>query len=136
MTLAGILALVTLVAAVLQIILFFKVWAMTNDVKQLRAKYAAPNGNSFKAEIRRLLCSGDKGKAKELLINRFYDTTGKLDYSDFDKSTDPHDEDKKKLDKAFLKAKAELSRDLAKIGYPLPEAIEQMKSGQDFFDLF
>lgn len=86
MTLAGILALVTLVAAVLQIILFFKVWAMTNDVKQLRAKYAAPNGNSFKAEIRRLLCSGDKEKAKELLINRFYDTIGKLDYSD---STNP-----------------------------------------------
>lgn len=136
MTLAGILALVTLVAAVLQIILFFKVWAMTNDVKKLRENCGYSNESNFNLEIRKLLASGSKEKAKEMLLNRFYDNIAELNYSGLDQSGNNYDQITKNIDADFLKLKEGLTNDLSKIGEQLPENIKQMKSGQDFFDLF
>lgn len=136
MTLAGILALVTLVATVLQIILFFKLWIMTNDVKKLRENCGYSNESNFNLEIRKLLASGSKEKAKEMLLNRFYDNIAELNYSGLDQSGNNYDQITKNIDADFLKLKEGLTNDLSKIGEQLPENIKQMKSGQDFFDLF
>ena len=130
-----IIALITIAAAVLQIILFFKVWAMTNDVRTLREKYAAPNGSNFNSEIRKLLCSGNKEKAKELLLNRFYDNISNLNYSDIDKDGNV-DQIKKNIDADFMKLKTELENNFAKIGCDLPERIKLMKSGNEFYELY
>lgn len=86
MQIEELLALLTLAAAFLQIILFFKLWIMTNDVKKLRENCEHSNKSNFNFEIRKSLASGDKEKAKELLLNRFYDSISELNYSGLDKS--------------------------------------------------
>ena len=72
MQIEELLALLTLAAAFLQIILFFKLWIMTNDVKKLRENCEHSNKSNFNFEIRKSLASGDKEKAKELLLNEIY----------------------------------------------------------------
>lgn len=136
MQIEELLALLTIAAAVLQIILFFKVWVMTNDVKKLREKFAVPNGSNFCFEIRKLLASGNKEKAKELLLNRFYESISELNYSGLDKSESNYAQVTKNIDADFLKMKENLANDLSKIGEQLPENIKQMKSGNEFYKLF
>lgn len=129
-------ALITIAAAILQIVLFFKVWAMTNDVRKLREKYAVPNASNFCFEIRKLLVSGNKEKAKELLLNRFYVDINELNYSGLDKSESNWPQVQKNIDADFLKLKEQLANDFSKIGEQLPENIKQMKSGNEFYELF
>lgn len=130
-----IIALITIAAAMLQIILFFKLWGMTNDVRTLREKYTAPSVLNFKYEIRKLLCSGNKEKAKELLLNRFYENISNLNFSDIDKDGNV-DQVKKNIDADFMKLKVELENNFAKIRCDLPERIKLMKSGNEFYELY
>lgn len=62
-----VLSIILIVFAVLQIILFFKVWAMTNDVKEMAKKMEC----KFEPVdyIRKALIKGDKDKAVELLTD-------------------------------------------------------------------
>lgn len=136
MQIEELLALLTVAAAVLQIILFFKVWAMTNDVKKLREKFAVSNESNFCFEIRKLLALGNKEKAKELLLNRFYESISELNYSGLDKTESNYAQITKNIDADFLKSKENLANDLSKIGVQLPENIKQMKSGNEFYELF
>lgn len=136
MQIEELLALLTLAAAFLQIILFFKLWIMTNDVKKLREICGYSNKSNFNFEIRKLLASGSKEKAKEMLLNRFYDSISELNYSGLDKSENNYEQITKNIDADFLKLKERLANDLSKIGEQLPENIKQMKSGNDFYELF
>ncbi len=45
------LTIVLLVFGVLQIILFFKVWGMTNDIKEIRNKYLKDEDEKRKSEV-------------------------------------------------------------------------------------
>lgn len=49
-TLSIIITLVTVVAGILQIILFFKVWGMCNDIKALRKATIKEEGNTIPEE--------------------------------------------------------------------------------------
>ena len=109
---------------------------MTNDVKKLRENCGYSNKSNFNFEIRKLLASGSKGKAKEMLLNRFYDSISELNYSGLDKSENNYDQITKNIDADFLKLKERLTNDLSKIGEQLPENIKQMKSGNEFYELF
>ena len=60
---------VTVAAAALQIILFFKVWAMTNDVAKIKNNLSASQ-DLLNARVAYML--GNKVKAKELLDASFY----------------------------------------------------------------
>lgn len=133
MQIEELLALLTLAAAFLQIILFFKLWIMTNDVKKLRENCEHSNKSNFNCKS---LASGDKEKAKELLLNRFYDSISELNYSGLDKSESNWFQIQKNIDADFLKLKERLANDLSKIGEQLPENIKQMKSGNEFYELF
>lgn len=82
------------------------------------------------------LLRGDKEKAKELLLNRFYDSISELNYSGLDKSESNWFQIQKNIDADFLKLKERLANDLSKIGEQLPENIKQMKSGNEFYELF
>lgn len=136
MQIEELLALLTIAAAVLQIILFFKVWVMTNDVKKLREKFAVPNDSNFCFEIRKLLASGNKEKAKELLLNRFYESISELNYSGLDTANVNYSQIVKNTDNDFNNLKTKLEKDFAKAGLHLPENIITMKSGQQFYNLF
>jgi hypothetical protein len=121
--------LITLAASILQIILFFKLWAMTDDVRKLRDNYVLPR--DFRFEIRKQILLGKKEKAKELLINRFIERIKDLNYKGLGNSR-YFDEAKKNIDDDFLRVKKELELDLQKIGEDMPERIKKLNSGEDF----
>lgn len=59
------LAIVFIIFGILQIILFFKVWIMTNDINKIKERACPDNLNV----IRKLILKGDAGKAEEALID-------------------------------------------------------------------
>lgn len=63
-------AIIAIVVGVLQIVLFFKLWAMTNDVRKLNKKLHADFETDRIDEIRIALLKGDKEKAIELLTDK------------------------------------------------------------------
>lgn len=72
------LSIVLLVFGVLQIILFFKIWGMTNDIKKIKNKYIKegyPSGSS-PAKIEFII--GNKEKAKEMAYKEFIFEVNKL----------------------------------------------------------
>lgn len=58
-------SIIVIVFGILQIILFFKVWAMTNNVKKIANKLGCYN--EPKDEVRKALLLNDKDKAVEIL---------------------------------------------------------------------
>lgn len=61
------LTIVFLVFGVLQIILFFKVWGMTNDVNKITGKLQCEKDSTW--NVRRALLYGDKELAKKELMS-------------------------------------------------------------------
>ena len=68
-----ILGIVILVFGILQIILFFKLWGMTNDVKAIMKKYTSKRDNSADTqwEIKNAILRGDNLRAKEILTDLY-----------------------------------------------------------------
>ncbi len=69
-----ILSIVLLIFGVLQIILFFKVWGMTNDVKKMKERLEKDQSNedSIIIEAQSKVLEGDKEKAYKLYQKAFY----------------------------------------------------------------
>lgn len=63
-------SIITIIVAVLQIVLFFKIWVMTNDVKKIKKKMDADIEIDRIDKIRIALLKGDKQKAIELLTDK------------------------------------------------------------------
>ena len=116
-----ILLLVTLVAGVLQIILFFKLWAMTDDVRLLRNKMAAPSAESIEEEVRRAIVFGEKERAARIIVIAFIKKVRDADMSDA---------------ATMVKLKAKLSADLNKVGAKMPEVIEGLETPKEYYALF
>ena len=115
-----VIVLITIAAAILQIVLFFKVWAMTNDVRKLRDNYVLPSSENREFEIRKCIVFDDMERAKQIVIATFLEKIS---------SGSPEPEE-------FVKLKNKLSEDLAKIGYSVPESIVKMNIHNDFSNLF
>lgn len=123
--LGGLIMVVTIIAAVLQIVLFFKIWVMCDDVRKIRKNrvYTA----DYRFNIKRLIALGDKEKAKELLLDSFFEVIKKLDCTE--KYSDIYQH-------AFDESKERLESSLLKIGEELPEGIKNLKSVKDFYNLY
>lgn len=69
-------SIILIVFAVLQIILFFKIWGMTNDVSQIKEKLTVKvvENKDWKKEFTFNLSIDQKGKAKEILYAVIYDS--------------------------------------------------------------
>lgn len=78
------LALIVFVFGVLQIFLFFKVWGMTNDVKQIKEKYVSPV-KSYNATITYFGIKALEGNeaAKKYIINEIIKELSMCDTSTF-----------------------------------------------------
>lgn len=63
-------AIIAIVVGVLQIVLFFKIWKMTNDVRKIKKKIDADLEIDRTDKIRIALLKGDKQKAIELLTDK------------------------------------------------------------------
>lgn len=57
--------------SIFQVILFFKIWGMTNDIKEVKNKITNSDNEKIVWEIRRFILKEDKDKAENLLFDLF-----------------------------------------------------------------
>lgn len=60
-------SIITIICSILSIILFFKIWAMTNDVKVIKQSLSEKGLN--KKDLLKVIASGDKEKISKALIS-------------------------------------------------------------------
>lgn len=115
---------VYLIICIFTIMLFFKIWSMTNNVKKITKKIGCIDEDDFIWEIRSALFKKDKEKAEELLFNSFM--------FDLRKELTPYSESEYII--TYLKKK--YTRYYEKIGSKLPDSLESLKTPKDVNDLF
>ena len=59
-------AVISIIFGILQIILFCKIWGMTNDIRDLRSEFI---GGTDQWTLRKAILKGDKNRIAELLFN-------------------------------------------------------------------
>ena len=117
---------------VLNIILFFKVWGMTNNVSKIRRKYESDySADDILSNARRLFLQGKKAEVRDMYINSFC------------AEVEAYYERKKNNDvmkpemlmqlsiTVFVNA---LEKRLSNIGEPMPEVIRNMKTMSDYYN--
>ena len=118
-------AIISLVAAILQIILFFKVWGMTNDIRELKKDhFSETNLETYYQKAifaRQNLILGKKESVKTLLLKNFIYNL-EQNYTGEKDSIRPYVES--------------LKKQLSKIGEELPEYISNLETFEDYHKLF
>ena len=112
-----VIAIVHVTAAVLQICLFFKLWGMANNVRQLRKKHAYTSNVDY--EIGKLCIFGKNDAAKELAFEAYFEV-----YEDQNDFNNAH------------AAKKVLKERLKRIGEPMPEFFEKINVYGDVDKLY
>ena len=124
------------IAAIFSIILFVKVWKMTNDVRELKNKFVFETKRTVEIDretleqIRSNFLLGNVDYVKTLLINAFCNRIessvrgidGKVNTNNYPKS--------------IRKYVEMLERQFEKIGEKLPESIAKMETFGDYFNMF
>lgn len=129
-----IISIVLLVTSILQIILFFKVWGMTNDIRELKDDYFSEKVESENDEpnevtnLRYSLLLGDKEQVKAFLIKRFMVSV----QSSFDGMT-INTIDKKQ--KPITNLVDQLAKEFKTFNIELPDTIKNMKTFDDYLNL-
>lgn len=133
---------------ILEIILFFKVWGMTNDIKALKKDHFNENGFETKDQmaryLRRNLVLGNKENVKRILLQNFIEnvvhgygefaTGGYVkDENGVDKWTSFREKNLKEPIRPYIE---NLQKQYAKIGEELPVYIQRMETFGDYFNLF
>lgn len=112
---------IIIIFGILQIILFFKVWEMTNNVAKISKKIGC--NNSSTDSIRKLLLKGENKKAYETIIESMI-----LDI-DLVFSGESSYESIEDVRQAY-------SKGLEKIGYSIPDPIKNINSYDDYKNLY
>ena len=117
---------VIVIFGILQIILFFKLWGMTNDIRRISEKIGAQPIDTFiklEQSIRKLLLEGKKDKAIDLLKSNLV-----KDLIDFIS---------KGYDYQIVNNLKNNYREYyEKLGVPFPEQIEKINTLKDLEQLF
>ena len=141
-------AIVSLVAGVLQIILFFKVWGMTNDVKALKKDHFCETQFVSYAQtasyLRRNLVLGNMNNVKRILLQNFIDNVeqayGELKRGDYEKDESGRekwvDYQEKNLNESIVPYVKNLMSQYVKIGEEVPIYITRMETFADYYKLF
>lgn len=113
---------------ILQIILFFKIWCMTNDVKELKNELISiPDKWTFnKAILKR-----DKSKIEELLFNALFNRIKKA----FDESNSNLDSNETTFEEHLTIIKEEYKERYRKYGIPFPDAVDKIEKSEDIENL-
>lgn len=112
---------VLFVWGILEVILFFKVWGMTNNVKQIKTELTRSNTTEL---FRKYRLFGQNDKAAEILIQVFLNDMEKYVHSDTYYSGENIEE---KI--------AELEFQLAQLGEKLPDEFKNLKTAEDYYKL-
>lgn len=118
-------AIISLVAGILQIILFFKVWGMTNDIRKLKKDHFSETSLETyyqKASFaRRNLILGRKDNVKAMLLQNFISNL-EQNYTKEEDSIQPYVDN--------------LKRQFSKLGEELPDYISNLETFEDYHKLF
>jgi hypothetical protein len=119
----GLVYLIVLVWGVLNIFLFFKIWSMTNDVKNIKKEFCEENlvlDTQLASYVKKNLILGKKEIVKEALLRNFIRKV--VLYTNGNDSIRPYvDNLKKQFDK---------------IGEEVPDYIERLQTYNDYDNLF
>jgi len=115
-TITIILGLVMLVFGILQIILFFKLWGMTNDVKRLTVRFDSPDINYIIKEIHK-----KNPNIADLLFESSYRAMNK----EYGWTNEGYDSIKNKYKKLYAKA-----------GIEFPSVFENINTKEDWESTF
>jgi ribosomal protein S17E len=139
---------VSLIAGVLQIILFFKVWGMTNDIKALKKDHFNEVQLQTKAQtasyLRRNLVLGNMDNVKRILLQNFIENVehryGEMKRGDYEKDEDGRekwvDYQEKNLKESIAPYVKSLTIQYDKIGEKVPVYISRMETFGDYYQLF
>lgn len=139
---------VMIVWGVLEIVLFFKVWGMTNDVNALKKDHF--NETVFESKeqmaryLRRNLVLGNTENVKRTLLKNFIDNVehgyGELQTEGYEKDEKGDDHwvsfRERNLMKSVRPYVENLQNQYEKIGEPLPVYIQRMETFNDYYKLF
>lgn len=132
---------------VLEIILFFKVWSMTNDVKEMkRSLLNEKQFDTTRAKVnylRRNLILGNKDRVKKMLLLEFinnvqdnYYAMPEGKYETVDGKYMLVDQTEENLKKPIGCFTSKLENQFERIDEPVPAYIMRMKTYGDFFNVF
>lgn len=122
---SSVIQIIMFVGGILEIILFFKIWGMTNNVKKLKMDHFSEllpkNEYEMRAYLRENLMLGKIEKVKQALIMNFIDNVT-TNYKNNSQSIRPYVEN--------------LQKQFDKIGEELPVYISRMNTFGDYYQLF
>ena len=139
---------VMIVWGILEIILFFKVWGMTNDVSALKKDHF--NETVFESKeqmaryLRRNLVLGNTENVKRTLLKNFIDNVehgyGELKTEGYEKDEKGDDHwvsfREKNLKESIRPYVEQLQKQYDKIGEEMPVYIQRMNTYADYYKLF
>lgn len=138
------LGVVIIIVAILNIILFFKIWGMTDNIKALKKDHFNENAFENKAEtasyLRKNLVLGNMDNVKRILLQNFIDNVerayGKLKTGDYDNKNNWVSYKEENLQKNIKPYVDNLIKLYARIGEEVPVYILRMKTFGDYFGFF
>lgn len=120
---------ILIIFGVLQIILFFKIWVMTNDVKELKNELIS---NPDQWALNKAILKGDKIKIEEILFNAMFIKLKKA----YDDSYPDYDGSKEVIFKEQLYTiKQEYKERYQKYGIHFPDAVDKIEKSEDIDNL-
>lgn len=134
---------ISLIWGILSLILFFKVWGMTNDVRRMTQDHFGelqpPKGMEGDF-LRRNLIMGNTDIVRKSLLAQFIDeiTTSfeQMIPGQFEEDKGWEDYREKNLQKSIAPQVQNLKKQFDAINQPLPKFLTDMKTYNDFFSLF
>lgn len=115
---------------VLQVILFFKVWIMTNDIREMKNEFIVGDSNQW--TLNKAILKGDKSKISDILFNAMFRKIRKH----YDDSVSDLDEETKKIfADQILNIKKEYKDKYLKYGINFPESIDKIEKREDIENL-
>lgn len=119
----------TILFGILGFILFFKVWGMTNDVRELKNHYVGNFNDFFRSTLRDYVIMGNMDCAKRLLLRKFM-----RDVTDSYSNLPGNSTEKKQ--KSIRPYVENLQKQFEKIGEELPAYIKRMETYDDYNNFF
>lgn len=139
---------VMIICGILEIVLFFKIWGMTNDIKALKKDHFNETVFESKAGMARFLRNnlvlGNMENVKKTLLKNFIDNVehgyGVLPTGGYVKDENGNDKwvrfEEKNLDASIIPYVNNLILQYGKIGEDVPVYITRMKTFRDYYKLF
>lgn len=144
----SVLGLIMFLWGILEIILFFKIWGMTNDIRALKKEHfnerETVSNTSLARYVRRNIVLGNTDEVKNIFLQNFIDnveeeysnmqTSGYILNEKGEKEWVDYEEDN--LNKSLKHHVDNLIMLFAKIGEEVPAYILKMKTFRDYYKMF